>query len=198
MSIKHRVAALRARGMSSSDVAEELGISPGTITQLEADDSYNAIYSQLTKASRIQKQPVYQQTDNYYDYLENQFAALLVANEDIILTAMASKPEFIMGFMTKLNGLTRRSAGEQPTAPSGTELVALELPTFITDVAPVAVQHNNANEVIEVGSTPLVSMSSGGLRRMSEASTEQKQLQKLKGVKVLDAMIPETSADLDL
>jgi len=168
-STKEQAAQLEAKGFSGAQIAEQLHVTAGYISQLQSDTSYQTLLAKFTAASRLNKQATYQVIDDNYDQLEKRFSSMLIENEDIYLRSMLAKPQLLNQFMKNLNQMTRRAAGEQGgLVPDA--YIEVNLPNFITEVAVGQAEHNTNNEVIAVDGEPLLSMPSKQLESFAASS----------------------------
>lgn len=173
ISIKEQAARLRAGGQSIEATADRLQVTPSYIKQLEGDQIFQRLYSELTAGNRISKHRTYQHIDDNWDKLETIFTDALVENANEVVAMMASKPKTLIDFGRMLNGAKRRASGETaPSLPGDGDTVILELPNFITDASRTTtqVQHNSQQEIIEVDGRTLVAMGSDQLDHMLDAS----------------------------
>lgn len=187
--IKRQAATLIASGMSPADTARQLSVTEGYISQIQLDDDYQRIYHELVGASKVASHSVAAEIDTHYNSMELGLAQLFDDNQDLIFSQMLDKPALLLQAITKINGLKRRSVGESldTSAQAGT-VVALVLPTFLTQASLPKVIHNSDNEVIEVDGTALVSLSGTAIKsQLAELKTEQ-----------LPAPIPVAEQTIDL
>lgn len=190
--LKRQVAQLAASGQTGAEIAAELGVTPGYVSQLQEDASYQQFYSELTAATRLATHSVHSQIDTNYDKMELALTDAMLGNFDKLVLGMVSNPMQLVKLMTSLNQAKRRASGEQLQSQGQTKgQVILELPQFMVSAARqvVEVSHNAKQEIIEVDGRPLVAMPSANLKAMTK-------LQQIP-TKVLEPA-PTVALDMDL
>lgn len=175
--LKKQIAELTAAGNPDSDIAEMLDITPGYVSQIKTDRSYQNYYAELTAGTRITKHEIYSKIDDNYDKLEEKLTAVMVDNFDILVTAMAKTPEKLVNWASKLNAAKRRASGEA-TGSTGNPrgAVTLILPSFIVQASKqeLGVIHNENQEIVEIDGRTLLAMDN---RKLAEIGAAERQAQ---------------------
>ena len=168
MADKTRVAELAAKGLAPVDIAAELGVTAGYISQVQSDDDYKKSYAQLVAASRVSNHAQVAKIDGHYNSIEDKLLGLIDENSDIVFASMLDKPSVLFNAVGKLNGAKRRASGEALPDSQLSQTVNVILPSFIVEKSTPKVVHNAANEVVSVDGRTIATMQSGALKEQLE------------------------------
>ena len=153
--INHKAAlsALLAAGHTRKDSATQLGITPSAVTQLAAqDDVKEAIRTQQLKRAT--------ELDAKYDAIEDKLLSQLERTVPLLM-----RPGEIAKVLQVVNGAKRRgSIATTPTGPA--QILQLNLPIAIQNRFVV----NSSNQVVSAGAQDLITISTGGVQKLLEAS----------------------------
>jgi len=146
-------------GVTPSEAARALGITPGAVTQLMQHPEVSA---ELEKAREEQ---VKRSTalDAKYDAIEDKLLTQLERTVPMLM-----RPAEIANVLTRVNQAKRRGAGHTPTAGPA-KVLMLNLPIAIQTKFVV----NSANQVITAGEQELVTIQSGSVSKLIEAQNAQ-------------------------
>jgi hypothetical protein len=153
MSTASSVAALLKYNMKRVDIADELGLTPGAITQAAArittpDEPIPEKHARL---------------DDQYDEIEAQLLTQLKRTIPMLL-----RPEAITNVLSRINAAKRRGG------PLKSQQVA---PTVLQLNLPLAIQNrfvlNSLNQVVSAGNQDLVTIPSAAVSRLAAAQSPQ-------------------------
>lgn len=151
MSTATSVAALLKHNMKKVDIAAELGLTPGAVTQAIAKIPESA-QEPLTEA--------HQQLDATYDEIEAQLLTQLKRTIPMLL-----RPEAITNVLTRINAAKRRGGPLKPSQAA---------PTVLQLNLPVAIQNrfvlNSNNQVVSAGQQDLVTIPSAAVAKLAAES----------------------------
>lgn len=159
---------LLTQGVTQSEAARALGITPGAVTQLmehpevaEALDKYRL--KQIAQSSQI---------DANYDAIELQLQEQLKR-----VTTLLMRPGEIAQVLTRINSAKRRGVAHQAAAGPA-KVLSLNIP--------VALQArfvlNASNQVVEAGNQTLVTMQSANIAKFAEAHHARPTLTSSQGI----------------
>ena len=150
---KAALAPLLAAGQNRTEAARQLGITPSAVTQLAAqDDVKEAIRTQQLKRAT--------ELDAKYDAIEDKLLSQLERTVPLLM-----RPGEIAKVLQVVNGAKRRGvAASAPTGPA--QILQLNLPIAIQNRFVV----NSSNQVVSAGAQDLITISTGGVQKLLEAS----------------------------
>jgi hypothetical protein len=153
-----RIKEMLGFGISQEAVANAVGVTPGYISQLMSDESFEAAVADL----KITHTVAATQRDLSYDALEDK---LLVTMHDMVDQGRFQKPEQVLHALRVSNGMVRRGSGVQQASKPLSVVVNLSLPgivrdRFIPDASKERFVTNRKGEVIEVNGQTTVTMDS--------------------------------------
>lgn len=154
-------------GLTTTVVAEAVGVTPSEVSQLLADSDFAKEVAELRTINLI----VHAETDKAYDEIEKRLLEKLGDSVEMIY-----KPKEILSALQMVNSAKRKSGGQgqNPEALAGT-VINLRLPNIIVNNYKI----NMAGGMVEVGGRSLAPMPSGNLiktleeRRENDAATKQ-------------------------
>jgi len=158
-----RALALLGSGVPASAVAAALGVTPGRISQLLANDEFADQVVNL-KVTALNK---HNDRDTAYDTME-----------DLLLTKLKSalpllfRPADIAKTLQLINGAKRRGQSAPEQVVAQTNMVTVLLPIHIKQKYTT----NIANQVVQAGDQSLITMQSGNLLGMIEPKEAGKEL----------------------
>lgn len=155
--VEEKALKLLGAGIQQEAVAAALGVSPGRITQLLANEEFADEVAKLRYAA-LQEHTV---RDGKYNSLEDQLLTKLEASLPLLM-----RPESILKALSVVNGAKRRGLDTPQATTSMTTIVNLTLPTNVIDKFVV----NSDNQVTRAGTQTLHTMSSGNLMKQLEAA----------------------------
>ena len=150
-----------ASGVTQSQAALALGITPSAVTQLIEQPEFSARLQELREEQLKRSSAI----DEKYDSIE---AKLLDQLEKTIPLLM--RPGEIANVLTRVNQAKRRgSAVTAPQAP--TQIIQLNLPVAIQNRFTL----NSQNQVVQAGAQDLVTIPSSALTKLMEIHHETKE-----------------------
>lgn len=162
MSIPHhsthaaRLISYLTAGVTPSEAARALGITPGAVTQLMQTPE---VSSELEK---LREEQVKRSTelDHKYDTIEAKLLEQLERTVPLLL-----RPGEIANVLTRINQAKRRGVAHQATS-APPRVLQLNLPVAIQNRFVV----NSSNQVITAGAQDLVTIPSSGVPKLLEAN----------------------------
>jgi len=141
-------------GFGHSEIAGALGVTPSAITQV---CQQHDLVPRTGKAS-------YAALDDLYDSLEMSAAKKLKTS----LECCDLDPVRLSAVVQRINGLKRRSMGENLAGNGQQALVQLTLPQTFRQNATVSVVLSAQNEVVAVDGRTITTMQSSNIERMNQ------------------------------
>lgn len=157
--IASKALALLGSGISAEAVASAVGVTPSTISQMLADESFAAQVTEL----RFAAVSSHNKRDTDYDELEDDLLARLKKN-----IAFLIKPRDILGAIKVINGATRRGQSATNNIVNQQNIVQITMPKVITQTFVTNVN----NQVVSTGEKSLLTMQSGDLLKQVEVSQD--------------------------
>lgn len=153
---------LLTKGVTPSEAARALGITPGAVTQLmEHPDVSSALetyrMAQVAQSSQI---------DANYDAIELQLQEQLKR-----VTPLLMRPGEIAQVLTRVNSAKRRGVAHQ-AAQGPSKVLTLNIPVALQAKFVL----NASNQVIEAGNQTLVTMQSSNIAKFAEANNVRTKL----------------------
>lgn len=147
-----------AAGVTPSECAVALGITPSAVTQLMDTPE---VSSELAK---LREEQVKRSTeiDSKYDRIENKLLDQLERTVPLLM-----RPGEIANVLARVNAAKRRGVGA-PQQQGPAKILQLNLPTILQQRFVV----NTHNQVITAGAQDLVTMPSAGVAKLAEAVHE--------------------------
>jgi predicted transcriptional regulator len=146
---------LKGAGVSNKDIADELGLTPGAVTQLAAKPEVAAAISELQETSLAASTAI----DAKYDRIEDKLLDQLEKTIPLLM-----RPMEISKVLQTVNGAKRRGAGHKATEDGPARVLNLNIPIALQTKFVV----NSANQVVEAGAQTLVTMPSSNIAKMAE------------------------------
>tara|TARA_R110002167_G_scaffold366375_1_gene595556 strand:+ start:18212 stop:18859 length:648 start_codon:yes stop_codon:yes gene_type:complete len=154
-SVEEKALALLGSGVAAEAVASALGVTPGRISQLLAEETF----SQAVAGLRYDALQQHNKRDDRYDRLEDTLMDKLDKAMPLLV-----RPVDIMNALTKVNGATRRGQSAPTQVNNQQNIVTLVMPTIIVDKFTT----NAQNQVTSAGDQDLSTMASGNLLKQVE------------------------------
>jgi transcriptional regulator with XRE-family HTH domain len=143
-------------GLTPEIVATALGISPGYISQLLAEEAFSY---QVTQRRFLMLQAATKR-DAGYDYIEDE---LIKKMKDLL--PMMYKPQEVLRAISVINTAKRRGSGAQENVVINQTVIQLQLPEIIVN----KFVKNINNQVIVAGEQQLVTIPSNNLTKQLES-----------------------------
>ena len=159
-SVEEKALALLGSGVAAEQVASALGVTPGRISQLLAEETF----SQEVAALRYDALQKHNKRDDRYDRLEDTLMDKLDKAMSLLI-----RPVDIINALTKVNNATRRGQSAPTQVNNQQNIVTLVMPTIIVDKFTT----NAQNQVTSAGGQDLSTMASGNLLKQVEDATVQ-------------------------
>ena len=159
-SVEEKALALLGSGVAAEQVASALGVTPGRISQLLAEETF----SQEVAALRYDALQQHNKRDDRYDRLEDTLMDKLDKAMPLLI-----RPGDIINALTKVNNATRRGQSAPTQVNNQQNIVTLVMPTIIVDKFTT----NAQNQVTSAGGQDLSTMASGNLLKQVEDATVQ-------------------------
>lgn len=148
---KDRALEFLGLGYSQEKVAQTIGVTPGAISQLMAQDDFR----EAVRAKRTEALRKHTELDSKYDSVE---AKLLDKLEKALPLMLISKPRDILDAIKVVNGAKRRGAEVAPTVEP-TKTVVLNMPIQILQhFTTTEVQKLPNNQIIKAGTQDLLTL----------------------------------------
>jgi len=151
-SIEDRALTLLGSGVSAESVALALGVTPGRISQLMAEEEFASQVSTL----RYENLQQHNRRDDQYDTIEDKLLDKLENSLPLLI-----KPQDVVRAMTAVNNAKRRGQSAPDQVVNTQNIVNLVLPQTIADQFSVAVDIDN--KVTRAGQQELHTMPSSNL-----------------------------------
>lgn len=158
-SVEEKALALLGSGVAAEQVASALGVSPGRISQLLAEETF----SQAVAGLRYDALQQHNKRDDRYDRLEDTLMDKLDKAMPLLI-----RPGDIINALTKVNNATRRGQSAPTQVNNQQNIVTLVMPTIIVDKFTT----NAQNQVTSAGDQDLSTMASGNLLKQVEDATQ--------------------------
>lgn len=156
---EERALSLLGDGVDPETVASALGVTPGRVSQLLADEEFAGQVATL----RYENLSKHNKRDSAYDTLEDRLRAKLEKNLALIM-----RPEMIIKALQIVNNLKRRGQSAPNQVVNQQSIVSLTLPTKIVQKFTT----NTYNQVVIAGGQSLETMQSGTLLKKLESDTD--------------------------
>lgn len=154
---------LLTSGVTRSEAALALGITPSAVTQLAETPQ---VASALEEAqARIDQRATL--IDEKYDTLEEKLLNQLDRTLPLLL-----RPLEISKVLQAVNGAKRRGSGHRAQDSGPTRILSLNIPVALQ----AKFVMNSSNQVVEAGTQTLVTMPSANIPKMAEVTNAQLQL----------------------
>lgn len=154
-SIEDRALSLLGAGVIADSVASALGVTPGYISQLLADD----VFATKVATIRYENLQKHNMRDDTYDTMEDRLLEKLRDQLPLIM-----KPDTLLRAISTINGAKRRGQAAPEQVVNNTTVVTLLLPAVIAERFSV----NIDNQVIRAGDQELHTIPSGNLLKQVE------------------------------
>lgn len=161
-SVEDRALSLLGAGVMADSVASALGVTPGYISQLLADD----VFATRVATIRYENLQKHNLRDDTYDSLEDRLLEKLEQQMGLLM-----KPRDILAAIATVNGAKRRGQTAPEQVVSNTTVVQLLLPAIIAERFTV----NIDNQVTRAGDQELHTIPSGNLLKQIEDKRDQRE-----------------------
>lgn len=141
-------------------VAAALGVTPGYISQLMADEKFAAAVQEL----RYQNLNRHNERDNKLDTLEDQIIDKMQRSLPLVM-----RPMELTRMLQVVNGAKRRGQSAPESASTQTKVVTITVPVQVIN----RFTTNQENQVIQVGEQQLITMQSGVLLERVKNATDR-------------------------
>ena len=146
---------LLGKGASNKDVAEELSLTPGAVTQLASKPEVAQEIEALQASSLAASTAI----DAKYDRIEDKLLDQLEKTIPLLM-----RPMEISKVLQTVNGAKRRGAGHKVNEEGPARILNLNIPVALQTKFVL----NSANQVVEAGAQTLVTMPSSNIAKMAE------------------------------
>lgn len=162
-STESRALKLLGDGLSPDVVASALGVSPSRISQLLSSDEFSQEVAEL----RYKSLAAHTERDGKYDDLEDVLLQKLKSS-----LSMVFDPMKISKILSQINAAKRRGASAPEHLTEKSAVVHLNMPTQIIQQF-IA---NQNNQIVKIGDQDLITVQSGNMSKLLEASKKGKEL----------------------
>ena len=154
---EERALKLLGQGIDPGVVANAIGLTPAAISQMLSQDEF----SKALATARYENLAAHTQRDNKYDSLEDQILEKLKES-----LCMIYDPMKLARLLQVVNGAKRRGTGIQELPQGQAQTIPLIMPVQIIQ----QFAKNIHNQVVRAGNQDLVTVQSGQMSKLLEAS----------------------------
>lgn len=159
-SINERALSLLGSGVNAEAVASAIGVTPGYVSQLLADEGFAEAVTQL----RFESLSAHTERDGEYDDIETSLLSKLKKSLPLML-----RPADILGAIKIVNGAKRRGQDSQDSLVSQNNIVNITMPTQIIQQFTT----NIDNQVVKTGDRDLLTIQASDLLKQVEEDIKE-------------------------